>query len=98
MRYSRQEYAKLLAAHERILGAQQDYERLRAAYLRLARSEPDHDVALALIGADVDRAYAVLQELVGLQPFPYALEPSHVLRRQAAAENGDPHKGKFFDE
>lgn len=94
MRYSRQEYAKLLAAHERILGAQQDYDRLRAAFLQIARTEPEHDVALALIGADVDRAYVVLQELVGLQPFPYALEPSHVLRRQAASENDEQRKRK----
>ncbi len=86
MRYSRQEYANLLAAHERVAVAQQDYDRLRTAYLHIARTEPEHEVALALIGADVDRAYAVLQSLVGLEPFPLALEPSHVLRRQAADE------------
>lgn len=91
MRYTRQEYAKLFAAHERIAVAQQDYDRLRSAYLQVARHEPDHEVALALIGADVDRAHAALQALVGLRPFPTALEPSQVLRRQVAAENEDDH-------
>ena len=92
MRYTRQEYARLFAAHERIAVAQQDYDRLRAAYLQVARAAPEHDVALALIGADVDRAHAALQALVGLRPFPSALEPSEVLRRQAAADNDDDHK------
>lgn len=92
MRYTRQEYAKLFAAHERIAAAQQDYDRLRAAYLQVARTEPGHEVALALIGADVDRAHAALQALVGLRPFPAALEPSEVLRRQVAAENEDDHQ------
>lgn len=91
MRYSRHEYAKLLAAHEQIAIAQQDYDRLRTAYLKIARTDPEHDVALAMIGADVDKAYAALQGLVGLQPFPFEMEPSHVLRRQAAADN-DAHR------
>jgi hypothetical protein len=92
MRYTRQEYARLFAAHERIAIAQQDYDRLRAAYLHIARTTPEHDVALALIGADVDRAHAALQALVGLRPFPSALGPSEVLRRQAAADNDDDRK------
>ena len=91
MRYSRHEYSRLLAAHERIIQAQQDYDRLRAAYLQVARTQPGHEVALALIGADVDRAHAALQALVGLRHSPHALEPSEVLRRQAAAENDDIH-------
>lgn len=92
MRYSRHEYAKLFAAHEHIAIAQQDYDRLRAAYLHIARTEPGHEVALAMIGADVDRAHATLQARVGLPPSPFALDPSKVLRRQAAADNDDEHK------
>ena len=91
MRYSRTEYTKLRAVHERIANAQQDYDRLRAAYLQVARTEPGHEVALAMMGADVDRAHAALQALVGLRQSPYALEPSEVLKRQAAAENDDMH-------
>jgi len=92
MRYSRHEFTKLRAAQERISQAQQDYDRLRAAYLQIARADPEHDVALALIGADVDRAHAALQALVGLRPSPYALDPSEVLRRQAAADNDSEHR------
>jgi hypothetical protein len=91
MRYSRTEYTQLRAAHERIANAQQDYDRLRAAYLQVARTEPGHEVALVMMGADVDRAHAALQALVGLRPSPYALEPSEVLRRQVAADNDDKH-------
>ena len=91
MRYSRTEYTKLRAAHERIANAQQDYDRLRAAYLQVARTEPGHEVALAMMGADVDRAHAALQALVGLRPSPHALETSEILKRQAAAENDAKH-------
>ena len=91
MRYSRTEYTQLRAAHQQLVNAQQDYDRLRAAYLQVARTEPGHEVALAMMGADVDRAHAALQALVGLRPSPYALEPSEVLRRQVAADNDDKH-------
>jgi len=92
MHFTRQEYARLRAQHQRIDIAQQNYDRLRLAYLKLARAQPEHEVALAMIGADVDRAHAVLQALVGLPAFPTALEPSRVLRRQAAADNCEEHR------
>ena len=87
MRYSPQEYSQLQAAQKRINQALQDYERFRGAYLHLLQTDPEHEVALAMIGADVDRAHARLQAMAGLQPSPFALEPSAVLRRRAAADN-----------
>ena len=58
--------------------AQDDYRRLRSAYLRLAKAEP-HEVALAMVGADMDRAHAVLQELGGLAHIPFTHEPGRSL-------------------
>ncbi len=49
--------------------AQADYQRLRHAYAKVARDEPGHEVAFAMIGADMDRAYARLQMLLG-RPAP----------------------------
>ena len=63
--------------------AQADYDRFRAAYLDVARNEPGNEVALAMIGADMDRAHARLQEAIGLPTRNYANEPSAVLRREA---------------
>ncbi len=88
----RTEYARAPAAsqHE-ITRAEADYQRLRAAYLEVARHEPGHEVALAMIGADMDRAHARLQALLGLPRLPFTHEPSTVVRREArriAEENG----------
>ena len=83
MRYSRAEYAKILALQQEVARAEADYQRLRAAYLEVARSEPGHEVALAMIGADMDRAHARLQALIGLPRLPYTHEPSAVVRREA---------------
>jgi hypothetical protein len=83
MRYSRAEYAKLLAAQDQVSRAEADYQRLRAAYLEIARKEPDHEVALAMVGHDMDKAHAHLQSLIGLPRLPFTHEPSTVLRREA---------------
>ena len=83
MRYSRAEYAKVLALQEEVARADADYQRLRNAYLDVARSEPSHEVALAMIGADMDRAHARLQALIGLPRLPFTHEPSTVMRREA---------------
>ena len=83
MRYSRAEYAKVLALQQEVARAEADYQRLRAAYLDVARSEPGHEVALAMIGADMDRAHARLQALIGLPRLPFTHEPSAVVRREA---------------
>lgn len=63
--------------------AEADYRRLRAAYLQLARHEPGHEVALAMIGADMDQAHARLQSLLGLPRLPFTREPSSVIRGEA---------------
>ena len=83
MRYTRAEYAKMLTAQQEIARAEEDYQRLRAAYLDVARKEPGHEVALAMIGADMDRAHAHLQMLIGLPQMPFTHDPSTVVRREA---------------
>lgn len=90
MRYSQTEYAQVEALQHEVSRADEDYRRLRAAYLDVARNEPGHEVALAMIGADMDRAHARLQALTG---GPSRLPPSHapsaIVRRQAMQLVGD---------
>ena len=83
MRYSRNEHTRVQALQSEVARAEADYQRLRAAYLEVARNEPGHEVALAMIGADMDRAHAHLQELIGLPSLPFTHEPSTVVRREA---------------
>jgi hypothetical protein len=79
MRYSRAEYTKMLAAQQEVARAEEDYHRLRAAYVEIAKNEPGHEVALAMIGADMDRAHARLQVLIGLPQMPFTHDPSRHL-------------------
>jgi hypothetical protein len=91
MRHNRAEYNKILVAQQEVAKAEADYQRFRAAYLEVAKNDPDHEVALAMIGADMDRAHARLQTLIGLPRLPFTHEPSAVIRREAertADENG----------
>ena len=88
-RYSRAEYAKVLALQEEVSRADADYQRLRNAYMGIAESEPTHDVALAMIGADMDRAHARLQALIGLPRLPFTHEPSTVMRRDLQQRRSD---------
>jgi hypothetical protein len=83
MRYSRSEHSQIHSLQNEVARAEGDYQRLRAAYLEVARNEPGHEVALAMIGADMDRAHAVLQTLIGLPRLPFTHEPSTVVRREA---------------
>lgn len=89
MRYSRSEYAKMVAAQQEVARAEADYQRFRAAYLEVAKNEPGHEVALAMIGADMDRAHAHLQSLIGLPRLPFTHEPSTVIRREAQRMSED---------
>ena len=82
MRYSRAEYTKILAAQQEVARAEEDYERLRTAYLEIARNEPGHEVAMAMIGADMDRAHAHLQILVGLPQMPFTHDPVAAVGRE----------------
>ena len=91
MRYSRAEYARVLALQEEVSRADADYQRLRNASLEIARTEPGHEVALAMVGADMDRAHARLQALIGLPRLPFTHEPSSVVRREAVALTEEHH-------
>ena len=88
-RYSRAEYAKVLALQEEVARADADYQRLRNAYLDIVQNDPTHEVALAMIGADMDRAHARLQALIGLPRLPFTHEPSTVMRRDAQQRLAD---------
>lgn len=91
MRYSRAEYSKVLALQEEVARADGDYQRLRNACLEIAQNEPTHEVALAMIGADMDRAHARLQALIGLPRLPFTHEPSTVMRREAQRMADEKH-------
>lgn len=82
-RRSRSEQQRLQSAHRDVVRAEEDYQRLRAAYLELARREHGHDVALSMVGADMDRAHAKLQSLSGLRQLPFTHEPTRVVQREA---------------
>jgi hypothetical protein len=90
-RYSRAEYAKVLALQDEVARADADYQRLRNAYMDLAQNEPSHEVGLAMIGADMDRAHARLQALIGLPRLPFTHEPSNVMRREVQRLGDDQH-------
>jgi hypothetical protein len=90
-RYSRAEYAKVLALQEEVARADGDYQRLRNAYLDIVEHEPTHEVALGMIGADMDRAHARLQALIGLPRLPFTHEPSTVMRREALRLAAEKH-------
>lgn len=83
MRYSRAEYTKMLAAQHEVARAEEDYNRLRAAYVEIARTEPGHEVALAMVGCDMDRAHAHLQALIGLPQMPFAHDPGRAAPGEA---------------
>jgi hypothetical protein len=85
MRYSRAEYAKILAAQQEVCRAEEDYHRLRGAYVELAKSEPGHEVALAMVGADMDRAHAHLQFLIGLPRAAFTPEPAPAASASASS-------------
>lgn len=63
---SRANSANAPALQDEVARAEADYRRLRHAYRAILHKEPDHEVALAMIGADLDRAHARLQALGGL--------------------------------
>jgi hypothetical protein len=91
MRYSRSEHGRVNALQQEVARAEGDYQRLRAAYLDIAKNEPGHEVALAMIGADMDRAHQHLQALIGLPRLPFTHEPSTVVRREAQRMTEEEH-------
>jgi hypothetical protein len=83
MRLSRAEHTQVQALQREVARAEADYQRLRTAFLQIARDEPGNEVGMAMIGADMDRAHARLQELIGLPRLAFTHEPSLVVRREA---------------
>lgn len=77
------------AAREQLAHAEGDYQRLRAAYLQIMKNESDHEVALAMVGADMNRAHARLQTLTGLPRLPFTRDASAVMQREAARMQGE---------
>lgn len=86
---SRAEAVRALALQDEAARADADYRRLREAYLTLVRDEPTNDVALAMVGADMDRAHARLQALAGLPRLPFALGPGRAIRSEAKRGAGE---------
>ena len=56
MRYSRAEYAKVLALQEEVARADADYQRLRNAYLEIAQNEP---FVVRTMKASINRAWQI---------------------------------------
>lgn len=69
MRVPRPDAATLQAARA-LSRAEEDYLRLRAAWVGIARDEPGNEIGLAMVGADMERAHAALQALIGVPPVP----------------------------
>lgn len=82
LRHGRGDPARPAAAQDEVARAEGDYQRLRNAYIDITRREPGNEVGLAMIGADMDRAHARLQALLGLPRLPFTHEPSVVIRRE----------------
>lgn len=66
-----------------VVRAEGDYQRLRVAYFELARNNRGNQVGLAMIGADMDRAYINLQQLSGLRQLPFTHEPTRTVLLEA---------------
>ena len=84
IRESRADQGRALAQQE-LADAQADYQRFRAAYVQIAREEPGHEVALAMVGADMDRAYARVQKLGRAPTTPFTHEPLILSQRNQGA-------------
>ena len=69
-------------AIESIARAEADYQRFRGAYLDVAKNQPDNDLALGMIGADMQRAHLLLQALTGTPGLAFTPEPI-VISREA---------------
>lgn len=89
MRYSPTEYHHVISVQQDVRQAQDDYQRLRGAWLDMERSDPDNEVALAMVGADMERAQWHLQALTGASQMPFTHEPTVLPLRQAQRTGGD---------
>lgn len=81
------EQFRTLSADSDVVRAEADFERLRRAWLDLATG-PDNAVALAMVGADMERASRAMQNVIGsrrptvthgrshVTPIPACMPPS----------------------
>ena len=76
MRHQRAELERIDAIECEAVRAEQDFGFLRSAWLQMARDEPGNDVALSMLGADMDRAHAALQLFAGQRQLPLPTLPS----------------------
>lgn len=72
--------------------AEADYERFRTAYATVLARAPDDEVALMMIGADLDRAHSRLHGLLGFAQSLGAAKVS-VSMRMNAARSSTPSRG-----
>lgn len=80
MRHDRPHHDRGNAALSELARAEQDYQMLRLAYVELTQQEPANEVALSMVGADMNRAQAALQLLAGEQLLPLAQDISCAIR------------------
>ncbi|MFC5498075.1 hypothetical protein ACFPOE_11065 [Caenimonas terrae] len=76
-------------ARRELARAEGDYQRLRLAYLALAQGEPN-EVAMAMVGADMERANALVQGLRRIgqwSPAPASGRPARREARRLAEES-----------
>lgn len=71
------------ALEDSAAGAAADYLRIRAAYLELARSDDPNEVALAMVGSDLEAAFSRLQSMTGLSFLEYSTSACAALREEA---------------
>ena len=76
MRHQRAVLQRIDAIECEAVRAEQDFGRLRSAWLQMARDEPGNDVALSMLGADMDRAHAALQLFAGQRQLPLPSKPA----------------------
>lgn len=79
---SRYQPARDSVAEGELVRAEADYDRLREAWPDLAKGEPN-EVALAMVGADMERASHWLQSLIGLRELQFTHGRSQVGEREA---------------
>lgn len=73
-------YNRELAAERDVTRAEGDYRRLRVAYLDLAKGK-ENVVALAMVGADMERSHSLLESLRGLRQ-PFTPEQDKAIKRE----------------
>lgn len=74
------QHRRELAEELDVARAEGDYRRLRAAYMDLGRGDAN-EVALAMVGADMERAQVSLQRLSGARQHSMEIAKGNVIKR-----------------